>query len=197
MSAESPVADLILTIRGQRVILDSDLARLYGVTAYRLNEQVKRNTERFPEDFAFRLTSAELALLRSQIAILNDRFESDPRSQTATSDAKSLVRPKAATSETGRGRHRKYLPWVFTEHGAIMAANVLNSPQAVRMSVHVVRAFVALRQSAVLYQELAKRVEALENGHHRHDAALQALIDTVRHLIEQPKPDRKPIGFRK
>lgn len=167
------------------------------MTTKALNQAVKRHADRFPEDFAFQLAEAEFAFLRSQTVTLDSGSEAGLTSQTATSNRESLVRPQAATSETGRGRHRKYLPWVFTEHGAIMAANVLNSPQAVQMSVHVVRAFVALREGAILYKELAARVEALERGYHRHDAALQALIDTVRQLIEQPKPDRKQIGFRK
>ena len=111
------VEPLIHDIRGEKVILDADLARIYGVTTKRLNEQVKRNQERFPADFAFQLTSEESAPLRSQ----------------------------NATLKRGRGQHRKYLPFAFTEHGAIMAANVLNSPRAVQMSVFVVRAFVKMR----------------------------------------------------
>jgi ORF6N domain len=107
----------ILVFRGQRVLLDAELAALYGVTTKRFNEQVRRNRERFPEDFMFQLTPEESASLRSQFATL----------------------------EGGRGQHRKYLPYAFTEHGAIMAATILNSPQAVEMSVYVVRAFVQLR----------------------------------------------------
>jgi hypothetical protein len=117
--ADDPVgiAERILVLREQRVLLDTDLAALYGVSPKRLNEQVKRNKARFPEDFAFQLEINDLRLLRSQIATL----------------------------DRGRGRHRKYVPTAFTEHGAIMAATVLNSPRAVEMSVYVVRAFVKLR----------------------------------------------------
>ena len=120
----------ILVLRGQRVLLDVDLAALYGVASKRLNEQVKRNRARFPVDFVFQLTMNELRFLRSQFATLN----------------------------RGRGRHRKYAPMAFTEHGAIMAATVLNSPRAVEMSVYVVRAFVKLRE--VLASNVGARAEA-------------------------------------
>ncbi len=108
----------ILKLRGQRVILDVELAALYGVTTKRLNEQIRRNRDRFPADFVFQLTLEEVNSLRSQFATL----------------------------KIGRGQHRKYLPYVFTEHGAIMAATVLNSSHAVEMIIHIVRAFVQLRE---------------------------------------------------
>jgi hypothetical protein len=136
------VAHRIRLIRGQRVLLDSDLAELYGVTTKRLNEQVRRNIGRFPEDFIFPVSSQELAALRSQFATL----------------------------KPGRGAHRKYAPMVFTEHGAIMAATVLNSPSAVQMSVHVVRAFVKFRQAIASTAALSHRLESLE----RSVAALNA-----------------------
>ena len=124
----------IAALRGQRVILDADLAALYGVETKRFNEAVKRNAARFPVDFMFQLTAEESDSLRSQIATL----------------------------KTGRGQHRKYLPYVFTEHGAIMAAMVLNSPRAVEVSVYVVRAFVRLREAAVQHKDLAERLSSLE-----------------------------------
>jgi len=126
----------IRIFRGQRVLLDSDLADLYGVPTHRFNEAVKRNGDRFPADFAFRLTVEEYDSLRSQSAIL----------------------------KTGRGQHRKYLPYVFTEHGSIMAAMILNSPIAIEMSVHVVRAFVKLRQVLASNSELARRLATLERS---------------------------------
>jgi phage regulator Rha-like protein len=128
----------IATLRSQRVILDSDLASLYGVETKRLNEQIKRNAARFPSDFMFQLTPEESDSLRSQIATLN------------------------TDSKPGRGQHRKYQPYVFTEHGAIMAAMVLNSPRAVEVSVYVVRAFTRLRQAAAIHEDLAKRLTDLE-----------------------------------
>lgn len=129
-----PVEPLLHELRGERVILDSDLARLYGVPTKRLNEQVRRNADRFPPDFLFRLTEDEAGSLRSQIATL----------------------------KTGRGQHRKYLPCAFTEHGAIMAANVLNSPQAVQMSVFVVRAFLKMRAALTDTRQLAQKLANLE-----------------------------------
>jgi hypothetical protein len=155
--------EAIIRLRGQAVILDSDLAALYGVTVKRLNQQVTRNRERFPDDFCFQLTKAEWHSLRLQNATLK------------------------------RGQHRKYMPCVFTEHGAIMAATVLNSPQAVQMSVAVVRAFVRLRRLALSVESLARKVAALEN---KYDASFSAVFDAIRDLMEPPDPPRKRIGFQ-
>lgn len=130
------VSQSIRLIRGHRVLLDSDLASLYGVPTFRFNEAVKRNIARFPADFAFQLTAEEHVSLRSQIAIL----------------------------KTGRGKHRKYLPYVFTEHGSIMAATILNSQTAIEMSVHVVRSFVRLRRILASNTELSRRLEMLERS---------------------------------
>lgn len=158
----------ILTIRGHKVILDADLAELYGVATKRLNEQVRRNAERFPTDFAFQLTREEHDALRSQIA----------------------------TIEKGRGKHRKYLPWVFTEHGAIMAANVLNSGRAVEVSVVVVRAFVRLRQMLSTHRELAQKLAELEERIGAHDETIQAILAAIHHLMEAPpEPPKERIGF--
>lgn len=159
----------IRTVRGARVMTDSDLAELYGVPVKRLNEQVKRNVKRFPPDFAFQLTREEYSGLRSHFA--------------------TLVQ--------GRGRHRKYLPWVFTEHGAIMAANVLNSPRAVHMSVLVVRAFVRMRQALLTRTDLEKRLAEIEKTLIGHDAALRDLYDKIRPLLlPEPAVPRPRIGFR-
>jgi hypothetical protein len=169
----------ILLIRGQRVILASDLARMYGVPVKRLNEQVRRNSARFPGDFVFQLTEAEAdAALRSQIATLD------------TSDLK----PQDATSR--RGRHAKYLPYAFTEHGALMAANVLRSAQAVKVSVYVVRAFVKLREMLSAHRELAAKLGELERKLQDHDEQIISLINAIRHLMAEPDgPARPPIGF--
>ena len=157
-----PPNDAIVRIRGQAVILDSDLAALYGVTVKRLNEQVRRNQKRFPDDFVLRLTESEWDSLRSQFATLK------------------------------RGQHRKYMPYAFTEHGAIMAATVLNSQKAIDMSVAVVRAFVRLRRLALSVEGLARKVAALEN---KYDASFRAVFDAVRDLMEPQQPPRKRIGF--
>jgi hypothetical protein len=161
----------ILVLRGHKVLLDSELAALYGVSTKRFNEQVRRNRERFPADFMFQLTAEELASLRSQIATLKG----------------------------GRGQHRKYLPYAFTEHGAIMAATILNSSRAVEMSVYVVRAFVHLRELLSSNRELARRFAQLETRLDkkltRHDEAIAAILSAIRELMNPPQPKRRPIGF--
>ena len=171
-NAESAgIAERILVLRGQRVLLDADLAALYGVTPKRLNEQVRRNRARFPVDFMFQLDINELRSLRSQFATLN----------------------------RGRGRHRKYVPTAFTEHGAIMAATVLNSPRAVEMSVYVVRAFVKLRQALASNTELARKLEALEKSVATLDARTRRQFEEVyaaiRALMAPPAVKSRPIGF--
>ena len=157
---------LIFVIRGQRVILAFDLAALYGVTTKRLNEQVKRNNHRFPEDFVFQLTLEEDEVLRSQFA----------------------------TSKTSQGG-RRIPPYAFSEHGAIMAAMVLNSPRAVEMSVQVVRAFVRLRQVLASHAELARKLAELERKLEGHDEAIHNLFETIRRLLNSPGPKRRQIGF--
>ena len=168
----------IAVLRKQRVILDSDLAGLYGVETKRFNEQVKRNEARFPADFMFQLTAEESDSLRSQIATL----------------------------KTGRGQHRKYLPYVFTEHGAIMAAMVQGSPRAVEVSVYVVRAFVRLREAAVLNKDLAERLATLEEKTEALAMSqdtfsrntrnqLRQVFDALRELTTPPDIPKRPIGF--
>ena len=169
----------ILLLRGQKVLLDADLATLYDVPTKRFNEQVRRNLERFPADFMFQLTEEEWAALRSQFATLKPR----------------------------RGQHRKYLPYAFTEHGAIMAATILNSSRATEVSVYVVRAFVRLREVLASNAELAKRLDDLEQATEalamQHDsfarntrAQLKQVFDAIRELMTPPEPQKKrPIGF--
>ena len=165
--APTRIESLIYTIRGLRVMLDSDLAKIYGVSTMRLNEQFKRNSSRFPSDFSFQLTQQEFADLISQIAI----------------------------SKKGRGGRRK-LPWVFTEHGALMLASVLNSPIAVEASVRVVRAFVLMREQLTANKELAQKLVELESRVSGHDEEIQNLFEAIRQLVEPPLPEnRKQIGF--
>ena len=157
----------IIVLRGQKVMVDADLAALYGVPTKRLNEQVKRNSARFPEDFVFRLTPAEVeALNRSQFA-------------------------------TGSERHRnpRFPPYAFTEHGAIQAANVLNSVRAIEMSVHVVRAFVRLRELIASNKELAAKLDQLEKKLGTHDQAIAGIMQAIRQLMTPPEPKKRPIGF--
>lgn len=160
------IAQSILFVRGHRVLLDADLAAMYGVTTKRFNEQVKRNLARFPADFAFQLSDGEAKSLRSQFATL----------------------------KTGRrGQHRKYQPYAFTEHGAIMAAMILNSPRAVEMSVYVVRAFVQLRGVLASNTDLARQVAKLLRGHESHDSAIVGIWKIIHEM--RNVPETRAIGF--
>jgi len=170
------IARRILIARGQKVMFDADLAALYGVTTKRLNEQIKRNLGRFPLDFVFQLSVQGVAYLRSQFA----------------------------TSSTQPRQHawggRRYSPYAFTEHGAIMAAMVLNSARAIEVSVYVVRAFVQQRDMLVASKELAKRVDELESRIERklgsHDQAIAGILGAIRQLMAPPEPAKKRrIGF--
>jgi hypothetical protein len=161
------IARTILLLRRQRIILDADLAVLYGVPTKALNQAVKRNAERFPEDFMFRLTHAEVgALNRSQ-------------------------------SVTGSQKHRdpRFPPYGFTEHGAIMAATILNSPRAIEMSLYVVRAFVRLRELLASNTALARKLDELERKYQHHDEAITAILSAIRELTNPPAPKRRSIGF--
>ena len=181
------IVSRILPIRGQKVMLDAELAGLYGVTTKALNQMVKRNTERFPEDFAFQLTAIEAGNLRSQIAT----------SRSQMFDFNSNLSNRSQTV-TGSQRHRdpRLLPWVFTEHGALMAANLLRSKLAVEMSLHVVRAFVRLREMVSANKELSKKLDELERRVSHHDEAITNIVKAIRELAvpPEPKPKRR-IGF--
>ncbi len=160
------IADKIYLIRSQKVMLDADLAKLYGVSTRRLNEQIRRNRDRFPEDFAFVLSSEEFANLMSQ----------------------------NATSSLGWGGRRK-LPYAFTEYGAIMAANVLSSPIAVGASIQVVRAFVRLRELLATHKNLARKLEDLERKYSAHDVRIQQIFSCIKKLMNPARSRRLLIGF--
>jgi hypothetical protein len=160
------VVSRIFLVRGQKVMLDADLADLYGVSTKRLNEQVKRNRHRFPEDFVFQLTAKE----RAEVVAKCDH----------------LAGLKFSPSS----------PYAFTEHGAIMAATVLNSPRAAQVSVFVVRAFVQLREMLSSNKALARKLNELERKLTTHDHAITELIEAIRQLMTPPEPKKKrPIGF--
>jgi hypothetical protein len=178
------ITTLIMTVRGKRVILDADLARIYGVPTRRLNEQARRNADRFPPDFAFVLTEQEVADLKSQIA----------------TSSGGPNRSQFVTISTHGGRRK--LPMVFTEHGAIMAANVLRSKRAVQMSVFVVRAFIRMRQMLVEQRGLARRLAELEEELTArldiHETAINEIMGYIRRLLsppQEPEPPKKRIGF--
>ena len=160
------VENTIHLVRGKRVMLDSDLAAIYGVSTMRLNEQVRRNLKRFPSDFAFRLTRQEFTVLISQFAI----------------------------SKKGRGG-RRTLPWAFTEHGAIMLASILKSDIAVEASVRVVRAFVRLREIVSANAGLAAKFAQLERRLDSHDEAIAQLFAAIRQLLAPPPEKKREIGF--
>jgi hypothetical protein len=164
--AHDKIRDMVRTVRGQRVMLDFDLARLYGVTTTRLNEQVGRNRERFPEDFAYQLTQQEFMALMSQNAI----------------------------SKGGRGGHRK-LPWAFTEHGVAMLSSVLRSPTAVRVNIEIIRIFVRLRRLMATPGELVEQLTGLAETVKLHDGQIKAIAQVLNRLMEQPAQPKRRIGF--
>ena len=162
------IENKILLIRSEKVMLDADLAALYGVTTKRLNEQVKRNRERFPEDFMFQLSEKEKA--------------------EVVANCDHLKRLKFSPN----------LPYAFTEHGAIMLATVLNSPVAVQASIQVVRAFVKLREMLSSNKELAHKLTLLENRIEKHDGEIKAIFNAIRQLMVPAEPQsKKPIGFKR
>ena len=174
---------LIMEIRERRVILDADLARLYGASKKRFNETFKRNRRRFPEDFAFQLTPAEFEKLRSHFAISS--------AQVADS-----LRANWSQFATSRHRGHRYLPWAFTEHGVLMAANVLRSERAVQMSVFVVRAFVRLREQVAANEAILKRLAEIDKTLLEHDSALRDLYRKLLPLLQPPpEPRKRSIGF--
>jgi phage regulator Rha-like protein len=159
------IARAIVLIHGQKVMLDADLAELYGVETKALNRAVKRNIGRFPGDFMLQLTREEAERLRYQIGTL----------------------------KTGRGRHRKYRPYAFTEQGVAMLSSVLHSERAVRVNIEIMRAFVQLRQMLSSHAELARKLAALEK---KYDAQFKVVFDAIRELMAPPEPPRKrPMGF--
>jgi hypothetical protein len=159
------VVHRIIELRGQRVLLDADLAVLYGVETRVLVQAVKRNMKRFPDDFMFQLSDAEWMSLRSQ---------------TVTSKGKG---------------GRRYAPYAFTEHGALMLSSVLSSPQATEISLLIIRAFVWLRQAVPAYKELAAKLAELESAVSKHDAALGGIIETLHELLTPPDKGKRRIGF--
>jgi len=163
--AAQRIEERIFLIRGQRVMLDADLAKIYGVTTKRLKEQFRRNSGRFPKDFAFQLTNQELAILRSQIA---------------------------TSSSHGGLRH---LPIAFTEHGALMLGNVLNSKTAVEASIRVVRAFVWIRKQLAANKELSQKLKELESRVGEHDESIGNLFEAIRQLLTPTEKTQREIGF--
>ena len=169
----------IYLIRGQKVMIDLDLAELYGVPTKRLNERVSRNQKRFPEDFMFRLTKDEAESLRSQFAT-----------------SKADLRSQSVISKTGRGG-RRYLPYAFTEQGVAMLSSVLNSEQAIEVNIAIMRAFVRLRQMLETNEELNRKFIAVIRKLSTHDKYFKVVFDELRKLTEKPPSSGRQIGFKR
>ncbi len=178
---------LIFRIRGHRVVLDGDLARLYGASTKRFNEAFKRNRHRFPADFAFQLTATEFENLRSQI----------PTSKSQVPQALDSLRQNWSQFATSSSAHRgrSYLPWAFTEHGVLMVANVLHTDRAVQMSVFLVRAFVRLREQVAANTAILKRLAEIDKTLLEHDSALRDLYRKLLSLLDAPETPTEAIGF--
>ncbi len=158
------IESAIMVLRGHRIMLDAHLASLYQVSVKALNQAVKRNIERFPADFMFQLTSEEAELQRSQ----------------------------TVTMKSGRGKHRKYLPYAFTEQGVAMLSSVLRSPRAVQVNIEIMRAFVRLRQLLQQNADLARKLAAIEK---KYDAQFKVVFDAIRELMAPPAAPARRIGF--
>lgn len=185
MKQSNTIEAPILTIRGKRVILDADLARLYGTTTNALNQAVKRNVDRFPDDFAFQLTAQEFENLKSQFVT--------SRLQHIELKGENINRSQIVTGSHGG---RRKLPWAFTEHGALMAANILRSKQAVHMSIYVVRAFVKQREQIAANAAIFKRLAEIDKTLLQHDTALRDIYHKLLPLLQPPPdPPKRRIGF--
>jgi len=176
---------LIFFVRGSRVVLDADLARLYGVDTKRFNEAFKRNRRRFPDDFAFQLTNHEFEALKSRLASTTEQ---------AADSLRGMWSQFATTS--GQRRRVTHRPWAFTEHGALMAANILRSERAVQMSVFVVRAFIRLREEVAANTRVVARLAEIDKKLLQHDVALLDLYEKLEPLLQPPAdPPQRGIGF--
>jgi hypothetical protein len=180
------IAQSIYQLRGQKVLLDFDLAALYGVGTKVLNQAVKRNRERFPDDFMFRLTAEEVTILKSQIVTSNLQDVDD---QLAKQNRSQIV--------TGSLKHRELRsrPYAFTEQGVAMLSSVLNSERAVKVNIAIMRAFVKLRETLETNRELAKKFEELERRVGEHDEEISGIIEAIRQLMAPPEKPRREIGF--
>lgn len=195
---ENLIANRIFTIRGMRVMLDFHLAEMYGIPTKRLNEQVRRNPERFPQDFMFQLTEEEYENLRLHFATSG----LDP-DETEADDLPTHLRSHFATSsELGKSAAkvwggRRYLPYVFTEHGVMMLSSVLSSPQAVAMNIKIIRVYIKLRELLSKHQELADKIEQLESKVEQHSGDITLVFQAIREMMGlEPSKPRPAIGFK-
>ena len=178
------IAQLVLFIRGEKIILDRDLASLYGVTTKALNQAVKRNAPRFPADFMFQLTKSEYEGSRSQFGTTSNRSQSAAKAGAASSRSQSVT--------LKRGQNIKYFPYAFTEQGVAMLSSVLRSPRAVEVNIAIMRTFVQLRRLMETNRDLAQKIETLEK---KYDQQFAVVFAAIKELITPPPPVRKQIGF--
>jgi hypothetical protein len=188
----------ILTVREQKVVLDSDLAHVYGVTTKRLNEQFRRNRKRFPTDFAFQLNVEEYESLRSQIAALEEDAQGREsiRSQAAIASARSQSMWSQFATTSRKRRRKTHRPWAFTEHGALQVANILRTDRAIAMSVYVIRAFIEQREKLAANAAILKRLAEIDKALLEHNTALREIYQKLLPLlVPPPEPPRRQIGF--
>lgn len=178
------IVDKIFLIRGKKVMLDSDLAQLYGVETKVLNQAVKRNAERFPEDFMFRLTGDETVSLRSQFVTLDETMASEWGGD-------GFLRSQFVAA-SGKGRHRKYLPYAFTEQGVAMLSSVLKSKKAIEVNIFIVRSFVQLREALSTHRELAEKIGKMER---KYDRQFKLIFDVMQNILDDGKSPKPVIGF--
>jgi len=179
---QNRITKLIVLVRNQRVLLDRDLAELYGVEVRRLNEQVKRNLERFPEDFMFQLNPDEWEYVQAQIALVMEG---------------NSLRSQFATLKKGRGVHRKFLPYVFTEQGVAMLSSVLSSHIAIQVNISIMRVFVKTRLWAMNYQDLLDKINEMNARHGEHAIHIENIYKIIEELVTPALTDRKLIGFNR
>jgi len=186
----------ILTIREQKVVLDSDLALVYGVTTKRLNEQFRRNRKRFPKDFAFQLSIDEYDSLRSHIAALENGPSAGESKRSQTATASGHVQYMRSQIATASRRNIRYRPWAFTEHGALQVANVLQTDRAIAMSVYVIRAFIEQREKLAANAAILKRLAEIDKTLLEHDTTLRDIYQKLLPLLgPPPEAPRRQIGF--
>ena len=197
VEAHAPdITSRIFTLRGEKVVLDSDLALIYGVSTKALNQAIRRNADRFPKDFLFRLTSEEITTLNRPQFVTGSQKPGALRSQSATLKKTPNLRSQIVTSSLEHGG-RRYLPYAFTEHGALQAANVLNSGRATAMSIYVIRAFVKMRQQQAAHQTILKHLAEIDRSLLTHDVALRDIYKKLHPLLLLPplEPKHREIGF--
>lgn len=184
------IQNRIHTLRGERVMLDFDLAALYEVETKVLNQAVKRNIKRFPDDFMFRLSTSEWQSMRSQIVTAPGNTTS-LRSQIVTLENENHLSSQIVMTNTGRGKYSKYLPYAFTEQGIAMLSGILNSDKAINMNINIMRAFVAIRKIVMQQQDIKEQLQAIKERLSEHDVQLSQIYDAMENILDEKASQRK------